>query len=129
MVAKKAAKKVSKPIKAAKKIEAPKAKTKTQKAVKAVKPVTSKNLNVTKAFGKTDIIKHLTDAIGIAKKEATTVMDTIVHIIESHLGKKGPGEFILPGMAKFREPTVFAAKPARNVIKIKPLKKLKDIVK
>ena len=68
-------------------------------------------------------------------------------VIELHLKKKGPGEFTLPGIAKFRvihkpatkarqgvnpftgEQMMFAAKPARNVVKIRALKKLKDMAK
>ena len=131
MVAKKAAKKV----------------VKKAKILKPAKPMIKLPLSIKKSFSKSEIIKHLNEAAGIAKKEATHVMNSIASIIEAHLSKRGPGEFVLPGMAKFRvirkpatkarkginpftgQPTVFAAKPARNVVKIKPLKKLKDIVK
>ena len=61
--------------------------------------------------------------------------------------KKGPGVFIFPDIAKFHlvhkpatksrkgtnpftgEPMTFAAKPARNIVKIRALKKLKEAAK
>ena len=62
------------------------------------------------------------------------------------VGKRGPGLFTVPGLCKIvvqhkpatkarkgtnpftGEETVFKAKPARNVVKIRPLKGLKDMV-
>ena len=67
-------------------------------------------------------------------------------LIGKNLGKRGPGAFKLPGLMKVKvtrkpatkarkginpftkEETVFKAKPARNVVKILPLKALKDMV-
>ena len=65
-------------------------------------------------------------------------------MIASHL--RGPGQITLAGLMKVvavrkpatkarkgvnpftGEPTIFKAKPARNVVKIRPLKKVKDLV-
>jgi nucleoid DNA-binding protein len=76
-----------------------------------------------------------------------TVINSVQSVIEAHLSKKGPGVFTLPGIVKFRvikkpatkarkgvnpftgEPMTFKAKPARNVIKVRLLKNLKDTVK
>ena len=62
------------------------------------------------------------------------------------LGKKGSGAYTVPGLMKLvvqrkpatkarpginpftKEETIFKAKPARNVVKIRPLKNLKDMV-
>ena len=66
--------------------------------------------------------------------------------VQRSLGKRGPGIYTIPGLMKLTvvrkpatkarkginpftgEETVFKAKPARNVIKIRPLKNLKDMV-
>jgi nucleoid DNA-binding protein len=67
-------------------------------------------------------------------------------VITAHITSKGPGSFTLPGLLKMiiqhkpatkarkginpftGEPTIFKAKPARRVIKIRALKKLKEMV-
>lgn len=67
-------------------------------------------------------------------------------MLGKNLGKRGPGVFNLPGLMKVKvirksatrarnginpftkEETVFKVKPARNVVKIQPLKELKDMV-
>ncbi|OQA00093.1 MAG: Bacterial DNA-binding protein [Planctomycetes bacterium ADurb.Bin412] len=67
--------------------------------------------------------------------------------IKAAVGKKGPGVFALPGLMKItviqkpatpkrkginpftKQEQVFAAKPARKVVKVRPLKALKDMVK
>ena len=69
-----------------------------------------------------------------------------VVLIGNNLGEQGPGEFSIPGLMKIKvvrkpatperqginpftkEETVFKAKPARNVVKVLPLKGLKDMV-
>ncbi|MGH8363211.1 MAG: HU family DNA-binding protein, partial [Gammaproteobacteria bacterium] len=68
-------------------------------------------------------------------------------LIGKCLGKKGPGVYVVPGLMKVRvvrkpatkereginpftgQPTIFKAKPARNVVKIQALKAMKDMVK
>mgnify|MGYP003948038867 CR=1 FL=1 len=62
------------------------------------------------------------------------------------MGKKGPGIFNFPGLMKIvriykpatkarkginpftKEPTIFKAKPAKNIVKVRALKGLKDMV-
>ena len=74
------------------------------------------------------------------------VLDELGGLIGNNLSKKGPGVFNVPGLMKVKvvrkeatpereginpftkEPTIFKAKPARNVVKILPLKGLKDMV-
>ena len=115
---------------------------KTAKTKSATKP-----LSVTKAFSKTEIAQSIAEMVGIAKKQATETIEALTHIINTHISKKGPGVFVFPGLAKFivarkpatkarkgtnpftGQPMTFAAKPARNVVKIRALKKLKDIAK
>ena len=74
------------------------------------------------------------------------VFTALSNLAMRHLHKKGSGEFVLPGLAKCvvkhkpatkarkginpftGEEMMFKAKPARNVVKIRPLKKLKEMV-
>lgn len=129
-----AVKKAKSKVKVAKKV-APK------KVVKKVVPPVLK-----KALNKSQIVKYLAETADLKKKDIDLIMEGLTCLIESHLSKKGPGQFVLPGVAKFKkvfkpatkareginpftgEPTKFAAKPARNIVKIRPLKKLKEKV-
>lgn len=115
--------------------------------VKKCKPFTGQ-LKVTKPFNKSKIAGAIADMTCLSKKDANSVLDALFEVISAHLKKKGgPGEFTLPNIAKFRvinkpatkarqginpftgEPMMFAAKPARNIVKIRALKKVKDIAK
>lgn len=111
---------------------------------KTKKPAAKKLTQIDKAFTKGEIAAHLACAAELKKAEAVELLETLSELIELHLSKRGPGEFTLPGLAKFRlvrkpatkarkgvnpftgEAMMFAAKPARSVVKIRPLKRLKD---
>ena len=74
------------------------------------------------------------------------MLDELSLLIERHIKKLSPGQFSLPGLMKIEvkskpatkarkginpftgEETIFKAKPARKVVKIRPLKKVKDMV-
>jgi nucleoid DNA-binding protein len=109
----------------------------TAKRVKAIKePMT-----------KTQLITQLAESTELTKKQVGTVMDNLSEIIEGHIKRNGAGVFTLPGLLKMKvvrkpatkarkginpftgEPTVFKAKPARNVVKIQPLKAVKEMAK
>jgi nucleoid DNA-binding protein len=108
------------------------------------KPMASKT---GKSITKSETFAKLSEATGLSRKQVASVFDELTKIIEHNLGKKGPGIFALPGLAKLkvvRKPAVparkginpftkqeqmFKAKPARNVVKAVPLKALKDMVK
>jgi nucleoid DNA-binding protein len=110
-----------------------------KKTIKITKPTLGK-----KAFSKSQITAYIAECCGLKKSEASAVLEALKVCIEAHLDRRGPGEFNLPGLLKCRvvrkpatkarkginpftgEPTVFKAKPARNVVKIRPLKKLKE---
>ena len=95
---------------------------------------------------KAQVLKDLADATGLTKKQVESVFDALAEMIGKNLGKRGPGVFNVVGLMKVKvvrkpavparkgvnpftgEETVFKAKPARNVVKIQPLKKLKDLV-
>ena len=81
---------------------------------------------------------------GQTRKQVQQTIECLQQIITAHMKKQGPGEFIMPGILKMKlkykpatkarkgvnpftgEPTTFKAKPARNIVKITPLKKLKE---
>ncbi|HIF33019.1 MAG: HU family DNA-binding protein [Pirellulaceae bacterium] len=99
-----------------------------------------------KPMTKTEILTYLAEDTGLSKKDVGSVLDGLGTLIGKNLGKRGPGVFNLPGLMKVKvirkpatkarkginpftkEETVFKAKPARNVVKILPLKGLKDMV-
>lgn len=124
----------------AKTAPAKKAPVKKEKA-----PATKKASPVTEAYSKTQILTEIAETTGLAKKQVQGVLEELNGLISRHLGKKGAGQFTLPGLMKITvinkpatkarkgtnpftgEETVFKAKPARNVVKVRPLKKLKDM--
>lgn len=153
MVTKKTSKKKSvahkahKPAKKAPlKATAKKAATKPAKQIIKTAPLKKVALNIKKPLTKSQTVEHLSDVTGVKKKEVSNLIEAIVHLMEGHLGKKGPGEMNFAGIFKCRvihkpatkarqginpftgESMTFSAKPARSIIKIRPLKKLKEIV-
>jgi len=99
-----------------------------------------------KAMTKSEIVSGIADATGLAKKDVNSVFEAMAAQIKKSLGRNGPGAYAVPGLMKIMvirkpatqarkginpftgEETVFKAKPARNVVKIRPLKNLKDMV-
>jgi nucleoid DNA-binding protein len=107
-----------------------------KKAVKApAKPMT-----------KSEVIAGIAESTGLSKKEVNSVFEAMAGQIKKSLGRQGPGVYSVPGLMKVTvvrkpatkarkginpftgEQTTFKAKPARNVVKIRPLKNLKDMV-
>ena len=95
---------------------------------------------------KSEVFGLLAENAGISKKEVAAVFDTLGDIVKADLSKRGPGAVNVAGLMKVTvqrkpatkarkginpftgEPTVFKAKPARNVVKIRPMKAVKDLV-
>lgn len=121
-----------------------------KKAAKAAeapaKAAKKANLSVKERFSKSDILNHISTQTELNRKQVTAVLDELNSLIEAHIGKKGPGEFVLPGLMKIvtvkkparkarkginpftGEETTFAAKPASVQVKVRPLKKMKEMV-
>ncbi|MDH5649513.1 MAG: HU family DNA-binding protein [Gammaproteobacteria bacterium] len=94
---------------------------------------------------KTEILSYIAEETELMKKDVAAVFDALADIIKRDL-KKGPGVFNVPGLMKIKvvkkpavparkgvnpftgEEMMFKAKPARNVVKVTPLKALKDMV-
>ena len=98
-----------------------------------------------KSMTKTEVLNALAEGTGLTKKQVGSVLDELGVLIGKSIGKKGPGVFNLPGLMKImvqhkpatpereginpftKEKTIFKAKPARNVVKVRPLKGLKEM--
>ncbi len=99
-----------------------------------------------KARTKSDILATLAEKTGLSKKQIGEVVENLGALITTDLGKKGPGMFTLPGLAKFKlvrkpaqparkginpktkEEITIKAKPPTNVVRIRALKALKESV-
>jgi nucleoid DNA-binding protein len=122
---------------AAKKKAAKKAAAAPAKRVKAIKD----------PYTKSQLIASIAEETELTKKQVTAVFDSLTGIIEGHIKRNAAGQFTLPGLLKMKvvrkpatkarkginpftgEETVFKAKPARNVVKILPLKASKEMAK
>ncbi len=112
-----------------------KAKAKKKTTAKAAKKPTTKSESLTYIAEKTDL----------TKKDVSAVFDTLAMLMRRDL-KRGPGVYTVPGLMKVKvvrkpatkarkgvnpftgEEMMFKAKPARNVVKVLPLKGLKEMV-
>jgi len=120
---------------------------KTTKKVSAKKSVRARKMTaVKKPMTKTEIINELVQNTELSKKQVSSVFDELTILIERHIKKRAPGKFVFPGLMKIevkkkpatkarkginpftREETMFKAKPAHRVVRIKPLKKMKDMI-
>ena len=120
---------------------------KSTKKVPAKKATPTRNITaVKKPMTKSAIIGEIALNTELTKKQVSAVLDELGILIERHIKKRSPGQFILPGLMKIevkkkpatkarkginpftREEMVFKAKPARKVVKIRPLKKVKDMI-
>jgi nucleoid DNA-binding protein len=116
-----------------------------KKAVKKASPA-KKTVAVKAPLTKSAMMDENAGTTGLTRKQVSSVFDELSTVIERHIKKGAVGQFTLPGLMKIevkRKPatkarkginpftgqeTVFKAKPARNVVKIRPLKKMKDMV-
>jgi nucleoid DNA-binding protein len=100
-----------------------------------------------KPMSKSEVLNTLAETTELSRKEVAKVLDGLSELISKNVGKKGPGVFAVPGLMKITvqhkpatkprkgvnpftgQEMMFKAKPARNVVRIRPLKSLKDMVK
>ena len=106
----------------------------------------AKNKAGNKPMSKSEIVADIAGSAGLTKKQVAAVFEAMAGQIKKSLGKSGCGIYTVPGLMKcmvVRKPatkarkginpftgeeTMFKAKPARNIVKIRPLKSLKDMV-
>ena len=97
-------------------------------------------------MSKTQIMTHLATETGLTRAQVGSVMDELEVLIMRHVKKRAVGEFTLPGLMKIsaarrpatkkrmgRNPATgeeieIAAKPATTVVRVRPLKRLKEMV-
>ena len=117
----------------------------TAVTTKKVMP-TKKTVAVKEVLTKSQILAHLADASALTKKQISVVLDSLGVLIEASIKTRGPGAFTFPGLFKIvaikkparkarpginsftGEAITIQAKPAHHVVRIRPLKKLKEMV-
>jgi hypothetical protein len=55
-----------------------------------------------KAANKGEILAALTEKTGLGKKQIDSVFAALNELIARELGKKGPGQFVIPGLLKLK---------------------------
>jgi nucleoid DNA-binding protein len=98
-----------------------------------------------KPTSKSEIYAYISEKTGLKRKEVVSVFDSLSDIMERDL-TRGSGIFNVVGLMKVKvvnkpavparrginpftkEEVMFKAKPARRVVKVQPLKSLKDMV-
>lgn len=102
--------------------------------------------NKAKPMSKSETYAALSERTGLAKKDVAAVFDEMTKLLEENLGKKGPRVFNVPGLMKVyvhqrkasparmgRNPATgeevqIPARPAKEVIKVRALKGLKEMI-
>ena len=100
-----------------------------------------------KHLTKSEILVSIAEYTELSRKQVASVFDGLAGLIHKGVGKKGPGMFVVPSLMKIvvinkpatkarkginpftKQEQMFKAKPARKIIKVRPLKALKDMVK
>ncbi len=96
-------------------------------------------------YTKTQIVNEIAEDTELSKKQVGAVLESLTDLIQLHINKKSVGEFVLPGLMKIqtvkkpakkarkginpftKEEVMFKAKPASTTVKVRPLKKLKEM--
>ena len=97
-------------------------------------------------LSKSGMIRTITDVTCVSKKDVVAVIDCLTQVIEKHVKSGGPGRFVMPGLMKINvvkkparparkgvnpftgEEIMIKARPAYRAVKIRALKKLKEMV-
>lgn len=121
--------------------KATKKKVATKKAAAPAKRIST----VKEAMTKSAMMGTIAEDTGLTKKDVSAVFDSLSNIINGHIKKGGAGTCTVPGLMKIKtvrkpatkarkgtnpftgEEMMFKAKPARTVVKVLPLKALKDM--
>jgi nucleoid DNA-binding protein len=95
---------------------------------------------------KSDVFGTIAEQVGINRRDVAGVFHVMGALIKADLSKSGPGVFKVPGLMRItvqrkpatkarmgvnpftKEEVMFKAKPARNVVKVRPLRQLKEMV-
>ena len=125
---------------------ASKAKAAPAKPVKKAAQPAKKTTALREKMSKAQILTHLATETGLTRTQVGCVMDELEVLIMRHVKKRSIGEFTLPGLMKIcsarrpatkkrmgRNPATgeqieIAAKPATMLVRVRPLKRLKEMV-
>jgi len=127
--------------------------SKTKRKSTSVKSAASKTSTTAKKMPsfkdpltKSGMIKTITDVTSVNKKDVVSVLECLNQVIEKHVKSGGPGKFVMPGVLKITvvkkparsarkgvnpftgEEIMIKARPAYKTVRIKALKKLKEMV-
>ena len=109
-------------------------------------PKKRKKATTGKSRTKSEVFNVIADESGVTKRQVAAMFDGLNTLIKKDLSTRGPGMFTVPGLMKITvqkkpatkarrgvnpftgEQMMFKAKPARKVVKVRPLKKLKEMV-
>ena len=96
-------------------------------------------------YTKTQILDQIGEETELSRKQVAAVLESLSGVIEGHIKKRAVVEFVLPGLLKIvtvrkpatkarmginpftKEEVMFKAKPASTAVKVRPLKKLKEM--
>jgi nucleoid DNA-binding protein len=99
-----------------------------------------------KPMTKTEMIAALTGTTGLTKKQIADLFDELAKLIKRELGEEGAGVVNISNLLRIKvvrkpataerkginpftkEETIFKAKPAKNVVKLVPMRGLKELV-
>ena len=100
----------------------------------------------TNRLSKSQFVAALAEKSGLTKKQVSLVLNALNAMVAHELSRRGPGEVVIPGLLRLgvaekpataeheginpftKEPMTYKARPARKVIRVRPLKALKDAV-
>ncbi|MCN4144555.1 MAG: HU family DNA-binding protein [Thiohalomonas sp.] len=114
--------------------------------MKAVAAKKAKTTDIQNKMTKSQILTEISENTEVTKKDVANVLAELDLLIECHIKKRACDEFLLPGLLKIvtvKKPAVkarkginpftgeemmFKAKKATIVVKVRALKKLKEMV-
>lgn len=121
------------------------AKKRPAKKKAAAKKPAATGKAISERYSKTQILTEIAETTDLSRKQVGAVIEELSNVIDRHIRKRGCGEFVLPGLLKINtvkkparkarkginpftgEETIFKAKPASIQVKVRPLKKLKEM--
>ena len=99
-----------------------------------------------KPRSKSEIFGTIAQHVGIHRRDVAAAFHAMGSLIKADLSKSGSGVFKVPGLMRItlkrkpatkerqginpftKEPMTFKAKPARNVVRVRPLQALREMV-
>lgn len=119
--------------------------SKTSKAQTSAAPA-KKAPAIREKMTKAKILAHIAEETSLTRGQVGAVLDELEVLVQRHIKKRAVGEFTLPQLMTIRavkrpatkkrmgrnpatgEAVEIAAKPATTVVRVRPLKRLKDMV-